>query len=216
MAESPRSLLSDESFAAIVAVVVVGGQWWIMDELSVPAKLALPGLATALVVAVVFLRLLPGQGARARAGLRLGLLGALVLANVLNLLALGAQAFFDAHPGAVEMLFTGLILWVMNVLVFALVFWVLDGGGPEARAGDGLAARDFVFPQHTDSANAPCEWRPTFGDYLYVAFTGAIAFGPTDAMPYTRQAKAAMAVEGGMALAILGVVIARAVSLAGT
>ena len=48
------------------------------------------------------------------------------------------------------------------------------------------------------------------------AVTGAIAFGPTDAMPYSRRAKAVMTVEAAIAFATLGVVIARAVSLAGS
>jgi hypothetical protein len=216
MAESQKTLLSDERFAAIVAIGIVGCQWWIMDELRVPTKWFVPGLATVLMGAILFLRLLPGQHKRSRPRLRLGLACVLVSANVVNLLALGAQAFFGAPSGATELLFTGLILWIMNVLVFGLVYWALDGGGPEVRAGDGPIVRDFVFPQHDDPTNAPKEWRPAFGDYLYVGFTGAIAFGPTDAMPYSRRAKAAMAVEGALALAIMGVVIARAVSLAGS
>jgi uncharacterized membrane protein len=214
MPTARQSILSDESFATMVAVAIVGCQWWITDELRVPTKWALPGLATLLAGAIVFLRLLPRQQKRERMRLRAGLLGVLVVANFANLLALGAQAFFDAQSGAIELLFTGLILWTMNVLVFGLVYWVLDGGGPEARAGKGPVLRDFVFPQHNDETNTPREWRTAFGDYLYLAFTGAIAFGPTDAMPYTRRAKAAMTVEGAFALATLGVIIARAVSLA--
>ena len=215
MPESKREQFSDESFAAIVAFGIVGCQWWIMDELGVPVQWVMPALATVLLGAVVSLQLLPTQKQRVRSGLRLGFLGVLVAANIVNLVALGAQAFFDASAGAIELLFTGMILWTMNVLVFGLVYWAVDGGGPEARAMDAVLVRDFVFPQHTDADNTPSEWRATFGDYLYLAFTGAIAFGPTDAMPYTRRAKAAMTVEGALALATLGVVIARAVSLAG-
>ena len=215
MAESRRTLLRDETFAAAVAIGIVACQWWIMDDLRVPAKWAVPGAATALVVAILFMQLIPGERRRTHRGLRLGLVTVLVAANVINLIALGGQAFFSAPSGAMELLFTGMILWVMNVLVFGLFYWVLDGGGPEVRAGIGPVASDFVFPQQTDARNAPSDWRAMFGDYLYLAFTGAIAFGPTDAMPYSRRAKAAMAVEGALALATLGVIIARAVSLAG-
>jgi hypothetical protein len=216
MPESREALLTDEGFAAVVAVGIVGCQWWIMDELRVPAQWAVPALATALIGALLFVWLLPGQQKVARARLRFGLVGVLVLANFVNLLALGAQAFFGAPPGAMELLFTGLVLWTMNVLVFALVYWVLDGGGPEARAEDAAVVCDFVFPQQTETESGPTRWRPAFGDYLYLGFTGAIAFGPTDAMPYSRRAKAAMTVEAAIALAVLGVVIARAVSLAGS
>ena len=215
MPASQNALLRDEVFAAVVAVGIVACQWWIMDDLRVPAKWAAPGLATALIGALLFVSLLHGRQGAARAGLRFGLVGVLVIANVVDLLALGAQAFFHATPGAIELLFTGLILWVMNVLVFGLFYWVLDGGGPEVRASDELFVRDFVFPQQSDDTT-PSDWRPAFGDYLYLGFTGAIAFGPTDAMPYTRRAKAAMTVEAAIAFATLGVVIARAVSLAGS
>jgi len=215
VAESRKVLLRDETFAAIVAIGIVACQWWIMDELNVPADWAVPALATAFIGAILFIWLIPGQRRRARHELQIGLVSILVLANFVNLLALGAQAFFDRDPGAIELLFTGAVLWVMNVLVFGLVYWVMDGGGPEVRAGDAPVQFDFVFPQQTDADNAPSDWRATFGDYLYLAFTGAIAFGPTDAMPYTRRAKAAMAAEGVLALTTLGVIIARAVSLAG-
>jgi uncharacterized membrane protein len=216
MPETRRTLLRDETFATIVAIGIVACQWWIMDELHVPAKWAVPAVATALMVAVIFVKLLPGRSTSLGRRLRVGLMVLLVIANFVNLLALGAQAFFDAPSGAMELLFTGTVLWFMNVLVFGLLYWVVDAGGPEVRAGAAPVARDFVFPQETDERNSPCGWRAMFGDYLYLAFTGAIAFGPTDAMPYSRRAKAAMAMEGALALAILGVIIARAVSLAGS
>jgi len=213
--ESRRKLADDERFATGVAIGIVVCQWWIVEELRMPTRWALPAAATALVAAIVFVSVIPGQAAHMRRLLRLGLVSVLVFANILNLLALTAQAFFDANPGSTELLVTGGVLWVMNVLAFALAYWVIDAGGPEARGALGPLRYDFVFPQQTDDHNAPADWRATFGDYLYLAFTGAIAFGPTDAMPYTRRAKAVMAIEGAIALSILGVVIARAVSLAG-
>jgi len=215
MTRMKRSSSSDEGFAATVAIGIVACQWWIMDELRVPSRWAGPALATALAGALLFLWLLPGGRAGRLTALRIVLVGVLVLSNVINLVALGAQAFFHAPPGALELLFTGVILWVMNVLVFGLVYWVLDCGGPEARMHGGRVVRDFVFPQHKDTDNSPNGWKLSFGDYLYLAFTGAVAFGPTDVQPYTLRAKAAMTVEGALALATLGVIIARAVSLAG-
>ncbi len=213
---SRRIGLRDEVFATVVAIAILVCQWWIMDELRVPTKWGLRLAAVALIAALLFVRLIPGQGGKTHTGLRMGLVWLLILANVLNLVALGAQAFFDAAPGAMELLFSGAVLWFMNVMVFGLAYWVVDGGGPETRAGLGPIAFDFVFPQQTDDHNASTEWRACFGDYLYLAFTGAIAFGPTDAMPYSRTAKGLMAIEGALALAILGVIIARAVSLATT
>jgi hypothetical protein len=60
---------------------------------------------------------------------------------------------------------------------------------------------------------APPDWRPRFIDYLYLGFTNATAFSPTDTMPLVPWAKITMAVQASVSLAILGLVIARAVNL---
>ena len=115
------------------------------------------------------------------------------------------------------LLLTGLALWLVNVAVFALLYWEMDGGGPEARAA-GYPDRypDLVFPQHqTDQEElAPSARKPSFYDYLYVSLTSSIAFSPTDAMPFTRRAKLVMAVENLLSFATLGVIVARAVNVA--
>jgi hypothetical protein len=214
MSEPQKALMRDETFAALVAAAIVVCQWWIMDDLRIPAKWFVVVAAGILVVALVFMQLVRVQERAARRAVRLGLVLLLVAANCLDLVAIVAQALFRAQRGPTELLFTGAVLWVMNVLVFGLLYWTIDGGGPEARANSGPAVRDWVFPQQADGRDESDGWQPMFGDYLYLGFTGAIAFSPTDAMPYTRWAKAAMAVEGGLALAILGVIIARGVSLA--
>ena len=115
------------------------------------------------------------------------------------------------------LLFAGLALWIVNVAVFALVYWELDGGGPEARADgyvDGYP--DFVFPQQQADQQglAAATWKPSFSDYLYVSLTSSIAFSPTDAMPYTRRAKLVMGAEHLIAFATLAVIVARAVNIA--
>ena len=216
MAESHAGFLRDETFATMIAVGIVACQWWIMDDLKVPMKWAVPGIATAFVIGLLVARLISGQPHRTGRALGIGLGWVLVVANVVDLVALCGQAFFGSPSGPTELLFTGAILWIMNVLVFGLVYWVLDAGGPQARATGAPEERDWVFPQQTDDRNSSPAWKPLVGDYLYLAFTGAIAFGPTDAMPYTRRAKALMAIEGALALATLGVIIARGVSLAGS
>jgi hypothetical protein len=74
---------------------------------------------------------------------------------------------------------------------------------------------DFAFPQHTSPHLAPPGWRPVFLDYLYLGLTNSIAFSPTDTMPLTHWAKLAMAVQSVASLAVLGLVIARAVNVLG-
>ena len=106
-------------------------------------------------------------------------------------------------------------MWVVNVLLFGLWFWQLDGGGPLARPTCASAERDFLFPQQTEEVFAAAGWRPLFLDYLYVSFTNATAFSPTDAMPLSRWAKMLMLVQSAISLALAVMVVARAVNIIG-
>jgi hypothetical protein len=145
----------------------------------------------------------------------------IVLVSVLVLGALWATAqLIDdlIHGGAVtnsasELLEAGTIVWVSNNIAFALLYWELDGGGAAARAHHLPAHADFAFPQQLNPRIAPPDWRPRFIDYLYLGFTNATAFSPTDAMPLAPWAKIAMANQAFVSLGILGLVIARAVNV---
>ena len=57
------------------------------------------------------------------------------------------------------------------------------------------------------------EWRPVFLDYLHLGFTNATTFSPTDVMPLSHRAKGAMIVQASVALALCGLVVARAVNV---
>ncbi|MGW3829591.1 hypothetical protein ACWEAF_47665 [Streptomyces sp. NPDC005071] len=71
----------------------------------------------------------------------------------------------------------------------------------------------LAFPQHlSPELNAP-HWRPRYIDYLYLGFTNATAFSPTDVMPLVPWAKIAMALQSVVSLVILGLVVARAVNV---
>jgi len=124
---------------------------------------------------------------------------------IVHLLVTGAAT----HPR--ELLRAAVHMWCMNVLVFALWFWQLDGGGPGERL---LLARrpDFLFPQSAVPELA-ADWRPTFIDYLYVSFTNATAFSPTDTMPLSRWAKVLMMVQSAASLLLAVMVAARAVNI---
>jgi hypothetical protein len=104
-------------------------------------------------------------------------------------------------------------MWVVNVLLFGLWYWQLDGGGPVARPTCAPHARDFLFPQQLESVFVEVGWRPLFLDYLYVSFTNASAFSPTDTMPLSRWAKMLMLVQSALSLALAVMVVARAVNL---
>jgi hypothetical protein len=106
---------------------------------------------------------------------------------------------------------TGAVVWLENNLAFAMLYWLVDGGGPIARSLD-PAPVDFAFTQHMSPELAPPGWRPVFLDYLHLGFTNATAFSPTDVMPLTHRAKYAMVVQASVALALFGLIVARAIN----
>lgn len=114
---------------------------------------------------------------------------------------------------ATELLASGGSIWLTNVVIFSLWFWDLDRGGPGARAQAIESHPDFIFPQMSDPDYAPDHWHPNFFDYLYMSFTNASAFSPTDVLPLTRWAKMLMLVQSFTSLLTVGLVIARAVNI---
>jgi hypothetical protein len=114
-----------------------------------------------------------------------------------------------------QLILAGVVLWVTNVLLFGLWYWELDRGGPVARALGDPDYPDFLFPQMAEPRWSPASWKPGLIDYLYVSFTNATAFSPTDAMPLTATAKSLMSVQALTALVTVGLVVARAVNILG-
>jgi hypothetical protein len=112
-----------------------------------------------------------------------------------------------------SLLASGTLVWVGNALVFGLLYWQLDSGGPLARH---LAARpypDFAFSQQLSPELAPPGWRPRYVDYFVLGFCTSTAFSPTDVMPMAGWAKLAMALQSLISLTVIGLVIARAVNV---
>jgi hypothetical protein len=104
-------------------------------------------------------------------------------------------------------------IYVTNVIAFSLWYWEWDRGGPVRRAQGANRYPDFLFPQMTQDGLAPPEWIPTFLDYLYVSFTNATAFSPTDTMPLTRWAKMLMMLQSTISLLTVAFVVARAINI---
>lgn len=112
-----------------------------------------------------------------------------------------------------KLLLTGAGIWLTNVVVFSLWYWEFDRGGPAARAHATVRHPDFVFPQMQSPELVDEHWEPMFIDYLYVSFTNATAFSPTDTLPFTRWAKMTMMTQSAVSLITVGLVIARAVNI---
>jgi uncharacterized membrane protein len=160
----------------------------------------------------------PGAIDRRSQGLRalsIALVSLLVLSTMITTVRLidalihGSSATNSAN----ELLRVGGIVFASTIIAFALLFWELDGGGAAARAHRLPKYPDFAFPQQINPDLAPPNWRPRFFDYLYLGFTNAMAFSPTDVMPLAVWAKLLMAIQSSISLLLLGLVIARAVNV---
>jgi len=112
---------------------------------------------------------------------------------------------------ATKLLASGALVWLGNNLAFGMLYWLMDSGGPIARSQHPTPI-DFAFTQQMSPELAPPGWRPVFLDYLHLGFTNATAFSPTDVMPLTLRAKYVMIVQSTVALALFGLIVARAVN----
>ena len=148
-----------------------------------------------------------------RRRLALGTIAIVSAANAASIILLVHLLVNGAQAHAAILLRAAVHMWVVNVLLFALWFWQLDGGGPLDRLTCTPGDRDFLFPQHTEPALVDTGWHPEFLDYLYVSFTNAAAFSPTDTMPLSRWAKMLMLVQSAISLALAVMVVARAVNI---
>ena len=151
--------------------------------------------------------------------LSFALIALINLANIGSLVLLLAALLhhgvaLSGHPlDGQTLLLASLQIWLTNVLVFALWYWELDRGGPIDRRRATHRQPDFLFPQmSTPGCGAPT-WVPHFVDYLYVSFTNATAFSPTDTLPLTPWAKLLMMVQSLASLFTVALVAARAVNI---
>jgi len=142
------------------------------------------------------------------------LMGVGTLANLANLV--GAMVRRSAEIGGLQLFMSSIAVWVTNVLTFSLLYWQIDRGGPESRANTGGTRPDWLFPQAGAGEDVPPDWRPTFVDYLFLGFSTATAFSPTDALPLTSRAKMLMMLESTISLTTIVVVAARAINLLGS
>jgi hypothetical protein len=201
------------SILAITAVIVV--QLLLPDRLILHPRWLLPGVEIALAVGLIVAN--PVRLRRDHPLLRFGSLGLVAAMTVANagsaaLLIdrlLGGTAGHDAR----SLIGNGAAIYATNIIAFGLWYWELDRGGPMSRANGDRQHTDFLFAQMTSPDVAPRDWEPTFLDYLYVSYTNATAFSPTDTLPLSRWAKMLMLAQSAIALSTIALVVARAVNI---
>ena len=206
-----------ESFlgAASAIFLAIVLQYALPNRVSHYQRWVFPTVAALLLLVLVV-------GHRGRIGRQSALLRGLTLLTIVVMsLANGVAAIRlvrDLVEGegirtARTLLLAGGAIWLTNVIVFALIFWMFDRGGPAARFLVKGTAPDLLFPQQSTQVDEG--WEPVFFDYFYTSFTNATAFSPTDVMPLSRWAKFAMMIESAVSLVLAILVVARAVNILG-
>jgi len=116
-----------------------------------------------------------------------------------------------------QLLSSSMGVWITNVLMFALLYWQIDRGGPEARLKYANTIPDWLFPQESaPGKDVPGGWHATFIDYLFLAYSTATAFSTTDTVPLTARAKLLMMLESSLSLMTIVVVASRAINILGS
>ncbi len=202
--------------AQLSLALVVALTFGLTDKVTIGPTWLLPGLEALVLLALVVIAPSRANAAHPRSrAIALGLIAVVSLANVASLALLAHYLISGGRASGHRLLVSGVVLWATNVLLFAVWYWELDGGGPGARFARPEGMRDFRFPQQDAGGPAFARWGPGFLDYLYVSLTNATAFSPTDTMPLTHTAKGVMGVQSVAALVTIGLVVARAVNILG-
>ncbi|MCB0726514.1 MAG: hypothetical protein KDD00_03575 [Ignavibacteriae bacterium] len=116
-----------------------------------------------------------------------------------------------------QLLASSIAVWLINALMFSLLYWQIDRGGPEARQNNLKKKPDWFFTQ--DSAPeefVPDNWKPVFVDYLYLAYSTSTAFSTTDVIPLNSKSKMLMMFQSFISLIIIVIVGARAINIIGS
>ena len=145
---------------------------------------------------------------RTRAGMQILLTAALLSSVALLVIHLSDRNFQSAFAAG-GLLRAGALLWVSNILIFAVWYWEIDGDGPVHRHQHGHPATDFLFPQQA----AGQAFAPGFVDYLFLAFGFATALSPADTAPLTPRAKLLMMSEALISITIIALLVARSVNI---
>ncbi|CAB4879132.1 unannotated protein [freshwater metagenome] len=207
--EEPRWQVS------VVLGVAIFLQIVLPRHLTIRPHWLLPAVQALLLLSLFTLN--PGRKRKASSLLRvfeLIMIAVVSLANAISaVLLIRGLLRGTESPEATELLKNGAAIWITNMIAFSLWYWQMDRGGPAERAKGTRAHPDFLFPQMQAQDLAPPDWQSSFVDYLYLSFTNATAFSPTDVLPMTQRAKLMMMLQTAVSLCTIALVISRAVNI---
>jgi Ca2+/H+ antiporter len=227
IAENPER--AEHRWPAAGAVVVALTLYALLPSSFLP-PLRIAVIVTCLLLLIPVIALNPVRFNRQTAWSRRASIAGTVVLAIANHVALGqlvvqlVQVESDADG---SLLLAATQVWITHVIVYALIYWEMDRGGPvirsTAKRAD-LPLADVRFPQDEDhdaiaevaaGSSAKVNWTPSFVDYAYLSLTSTMAFAPPDAMPLRARTKVLVGLQSFAGFVILVLVIARAVSLRG-
>jgi hypothetical protein len=119
----------------------------------------------------------------------------------------------SGNRDAAFLLLDAVLVWLMNLIVFTIWYWMLDRGGPDRRGTPQAARRDWLFPQDQSSVEGWEDWKPGFSDYLYAAFAYSASFGPNDTQMLSQRFKVLSMTQTMLSLMVVVMIAARAINL---
>ncbi|HEV3091488.1 MAG TPA: hypothetical protein VGX91_08625 [Candidatus Cybelea sp.] len=141
-------------------------------------------------------------------------IGGALFFNSANILIAAYNLVEDpAKLDPVSLFYTSIAVWSGNILIFTLIYWLVDGGGPDARLQHISPYPDFDFPAMDDDKHVAPSWEPGIVDYLFLGFTTSTAFSPTEAMPLTARAKMLVMLQSCLSLITIAIVAARTINI---
>lgn len=203
---------------AFLAVTAVGGLYFALPDniILFKPKWMFPAFVFALVIPILITHAREFHKIDRVLGFVLnGVLTIGMIVSVVRLVAI-LTGQKEISPGF--LLRSAGLLWITNVVVFALWYWRLDAGGPHKREKViGHPRGAFLFPQMTMDDRAKKEagqtnWSPNFIDYLFISFNTSTAFSPTDVPVLSRWAKILTMLQSIISLTVVALLVARAVN----
>lgn len=225
-----RSARAEHRWPAFIAIVIALVLYALLPSTFLPAvRFTVVGIGLALLIPMFVLNpLRMSKQTKWSRAVSIALASLLAVANGVALVQLVVQLATGSNDDGTTLILAALQVWTTQVIIFGLIFWELDRGGPVVRSTANRASlpqADFRFPQDENGDNVgevavgsseKSGWTANYIDYLYFSLTNSMAFSAADAMPLTRRAKILSGLEAFGAYVLLALVIARAVSLLGS
>lgn len=198
----------------LTMLVALALQLALPDNFAVGARYAIPVVEALLLLMLSFTT--PRERIFKSLARRVNVLLLILITSVANAYALigVARQLLQHHvTNGRGLILISINIFLTNIIIFALWYWEMDGGGPGNRQRIEKYDQDFLFSHHQHENYKHPEWKPTFVDYFYLSSTNALTFGPADTVPLSRRAKILMTAQATLSLVTVALVVSRAVNI---